>query len=106
MRWPWRSTTWTRALTDSRVVERRWCGFVSPDNPKRKTMPKPAKRKLTSPKRKRRPMISCTFCEGLGKVPDFEHETIGTCPDCDGRGRVYVEIATIDGEDVYILSSQ
>ena len=51
-------------------------------------------------------MITCTFCEGLGKVPDFEHETITACPDCDGRGRVDLEVATIDGEEVYVLSAQ
>ena len=93
-------------MTASSVVERRWRGFVSPHNAQRKSMPKAAKRKLTRRKQRRRPMITCVSCEGLGKVPDFEHETIETCSDCDGRGRVYVEIATIDGEDVYVLSAR
>lgn len=64
-------------------------------------MPKPAKRKLTSPRQKRRPTIPCTFCEGLGIVPDYEVEVVDTCSLCGGCGKQPLDV--IDGLDVRLV---
>lgn len=66
-------------------------------------MPKPAKRKLTSPKQKRRPTISRTFCEGLGKVPNYESEVVETCSLRDGLGQQPLEL--IDDRYVCLVST-